>query len=278
MPEEKAPVPTALTRHLAQLRRYARALTGSQEAGDRAVRLFLEGLLSDGSDLPEAPSALRLELWTRFHAAWDRIAPWSATAPPGAAPQGKLGGAEKIEGHVRALPAPEREVLLLTTLGDFTLDDAARIVGVSRPEAEAALDRARAGLDAQTATSVLIIEDEPIIALDLSRIVTAMGHTVTGTADTAAAAVMRARNRRPGVVLADIQLRDGSSGIDAAHEILRQIDVPVIFVTAFPERLLTGERMEPVWLVTKPFDPATLRVTISQALLMHPASAAAEAG
>ena len=269
------PDPTAITRNLAHLRRYARALTGSQEAGDRAVRLFLEGLLADRAVLPEAPQALRLDLWSRFHDAWGRIAPWSGSE---AAPRGKLAGAAKIEGHVRALPAPERELLLLTTLADFSIDDAARITGLDRDEAEAALERARAGLDAQTATSVLIIEDEPIIALDLSRIVTAMGHTVTGTADTAASAVMRARNRRPGVVLADIQLRDGSSGVDAAHEILSRIDVPVIFVTAFPERLLTGERMEPVWLVTKPFDPATLRVTISQALLMHPSGAAAEAG
>jgi DNA-binding LytR/AlgR family response regulator len=45
--------------------------------------------------------------------------------------------------------------------------------------------------------------------------------------------------------------------------------VPVIFVTAFPERLLTGERPEPTYLITKPFDAAVLTATIAQALLFH---------
>ncbi len=264
---------TEITRHLPYLRRYARALTGTQEAGDRCVRVLLESLLADTPSLPDRPNELRVELWKRFHEVWTGISRWSSSDEEGEGGTG-AGGLEKLETHVRALPAPERELLLLTTLCDFTIDEAARITGLERPAAEACLDRARAGLDAQTATSVLIIEDEPIIALDLSRIVTGMGHTVTGIADTAASAAMRARNRRPGVILADIQLRDGSSGIDAAHEILSTIDVPVIFVTAFPERLLTGERLEPAWLVTKPFDPQTLKVTISQALLMHPSSPA----
>jgi len=56
------------------------------------------------------------------------------------------------------------------------------------------------------------------------------------------------------------------------------MDVPVIFVTAFPERLLTGERSEPTYLIAKPFDPNILQVTISQALLLHPAAPVAAVG
>src|SRR3546814_9498477 len=67
---------------------------------------------------------------------------------------------------------------------------------------------------------------------------------------------------RPCIVLADIQLGDGSSGIDAVHDILEQFSVPVIFVTAFPERLLTGERPEPTYLITKPFQEETVRAAI----------------
>ena len=67
-------------------------------------------------------------------------------------------------------------------------------------------------------------------------------------------------------MLADIQLADGSSGIDAVKDILEQISVPVIFITAFPERLLTGERPEPTFLITKPFQPNAIRAAISQAL------------
>ena len=70
----------------------------------------------------------------------------------------------------------------------------------------------------------------------------------------------------PGLVLADIQLADGSSGLDAVDDILKIESVPVIFITAYPERLLTGDRPEPTYLVTKPFQESTVRAAISQAL------------
>ena len=49
-------------------------------------------------------------------------------------------------------------------------------------------------------------------------------------------------------------------------EILDEFDIPVVFVTAFPERLLTGEKAEPAFLVTKPFEPDVLKITVAQAL------------
>mgnify|MGYP000411422531 CR=1 FL=1 len=76
--------------------------------------------------------------------------------------------------------------------------------------------------------------------------------------------------KAPGLVLADIQLADGSSGIDAVKDILGHYDIPVIFITAFPERLLTGERPEPTFLITKPFQPETVKAAIGQALFFHP--------
>lgn len=261
-----------IARHLPLLRRYARCLTGSQERGDRYVQACLESILADLSliDLDEEP---RIGLYRVFHVLWSRI-----LTPFGTDPGGDLGGAGKLERHIRDLPAYEREALLLTTLCDFTLDDAARILGITRGEAQHHLGRAREHLNAQTRTRVLIIEDEPVIAFDLASIVASMGHGVVGMADTRARAVEMARARNPGIVLADIQLRDGSSGIDASREILESLDVPVIYVTAFPERLLTGEGAEPTYLITKPFDPEELQVTISQALLLHPAAPVAAAG
>ena len=74
---------------------------------------------------------------------------------------------------------------------------------------------------------------------------------------------------RPGLILADIQLADGSSGLDAVNELLRTFEVPVIFITAYPERFLTGERPEPTYLITKPFLPETVQATIGQALFFH---------
>src|SRR3546814_18921312 len=76
-----------------------------------------------------------------------------------------------------------------------------------------------------------------------------------------------------GLVLADIQLADGSSGIDAVQDILALAPVPAIFITAFPERLLTGSRVEPTFLISKQFRQNTVREAIIQSLIFAPALA-----
>ena len=113
---------------------------------------------------------------------------------------------------------------------------------------------------------ILIVEDDPFIAMDIEEMVESLGHRVVGIARTQTEAVALFAKARPKMVLADIQLADGSSGIDAVNDILRTASVPVIFITAFPERLLTGERPEPTFLVTKPFNPDMVKALISQAL------------
>jgi len=82
-------------------------------------------------------------------------------------------------------------------------------------------------------------------------------------------AVKLATEQEPDLVLADIQLADGSSGVDAASDILNTLNIPVIFITAFPECLLTGERLEPTYLIAKPFLRDTVKATIGQALFFH---------
>ena len=67
-------------------------------------------------------------------------------------------------------------------------------------------------------------------------------------------------------MLADIQLADGARASTPSTTSCRRLDVPVIFITAYPERLLTGERPEPTFLITKPFQPKTVKAAISQAL------------
>ena len=113
---------------------------------------------------------------------------------------------------------------------------------------------------------MLIIEDETFIAMDIEALVESLGHRVVGVARTHAEAVALARQKRPGLILADIQLADGSSGLDAVNEMLRTFEVPVIFITAYPERFLTGERPEPAFLIAKPFQPAMVSAMVSQAL------------
>ena len=92
------------------------------------------------------------------------------------------------------------------------------------------------------------------------------GHSVVGIAATEAEAVAIARAERPGLVLADINLGAGGDGASAVARILRDLTAPVIFVTAYPERLLTGEAVEPAFIITKPFDPTTLAVATYQAV------------
>ncbi|MCY1239342.1 Phyllosphere-induced regulator PhyR [compost metagenome] len=139
-------------------------------------------------------------------------------------------------------------------------------MGLSQGEFSKLLTVASEDISRQVATDVLIIEDEPLIALDIEDMVTSLGHRVTGIARTHQEALDLYRKTSPRMVLADIQLADGSSGIDAVNEILTQATVPVIFITAFPERLLTGKRPEPAFLVTKPFNPDMVKALISQAL------------
>ena len=137
-------------------------------------------------------------------------------------------------------------------------------------DVERLIAQAQAEIDAELATDVLIIEDEPVIAADIEALVRELGHNVSDIVATRQEAVDAARRSAPGLVLADIQLADGSSGVDAVKDILSEQDAPVIFITAFPERLLTGERPEPTFLITKPFQPETVKAAIGQALFFHP--------
>ena len=240
------------------LRRHARALTGNQAEGDRQVRRCLERLVEDPAAFL-ASRQPRRELYRRFYEAMRGGAahPFEATAPD----------TDVLTRRLAQLPVTHRELLLLTAVEEFSAADAGHILGLDERAAYAALDAARGELKRQSPTSVLIIEDEPVISLSLAEIVRSAGHRVTGIATTKAEAVELAVATPPGLVLADIQLQDGSSGIEAAQQILARIEVPVVFITAFPERLLTGQRPEPTFLVTKPFNPNTVLVTMSQALL-----------
>jgi CheY-like chemotaxis protein len=177
---------------------------------------------------------------------------------------------------LRRIAPASRQAFLLTAVEGFAPLEAAQILGVDFTQIEALIQTAQREIDAELATEVLIIEDEPVIAADIQALVEELGHSVAGLAATRDEARDVAARRRPGLILADIQLADGSSGIDAVKDILSDISIPVIFITAFPERLLTGERPEPAFLITKPFDPNTVKAAIGQALFFHPRRSAAD--
>ena len=238
---------TALLRALPYARRYARALLGSQEQGDVVVAAALRAALADitpGVSDAGARAALYLAISDDVR----RASSDTASAAGG------------------EMSLLQRMLLLLTALEEQPLAAAAAACRLEVEVAERELRAARDGLRANAAARVLIIEDEPIIALDIQDLVERCGHSVVGIASTETEAVRIARAERPSLVLADINLGAGGDGATAVARILRDVTAPVIFVTAFPERLLTGAAVEPAFVITKPFDPTTLAVATYQAV------------
>jgi DNA-directed RNA polymerase specialized sigma24 family protein/CheY-like chemotaxis protein len=254
-----------LAPHLPYVRRYARALTGDQTTGDNYVRATLEAIAAGERQL-ESTASPRVALYQVFHAIW---ASAGAKLEPRGGEDDVTASPEAVQRLMRIAPR-SRQAFLLTALEGFTPAEAAQILGVGFSDVERLIAQAQTEIDAELATDVLIIEDEPVIAADIEALVKELGHNVSDIVATRSEAVEAARRSAPGLVLADIQLADGSSGVDAVKDILMEHDAPVIFITAFPERLLTGERPEPTFLITKPFQPETVKAAIGQALFFHP--------
>lgn len=253
--------------HLPFLRRYARALTGSQAHGDAYVRATLEAIVAAPDGFPRDVEP-RLGLYRLFHTLWSGTH-LEDVEVEGSPEDNRQAIARARLARVSPLP---RQALLLTAMEGFSADDVAYLTGQDGDSIDTLVSEALREIESQTRAEVLIIEDEPIIAMDIEMIVRDMGHSVMGIAVTRDEAVQMASAHRPGLVLADIQLADNSSGIDAVKDILAQFSVPVIFITAFPERLLTGERPEPTFLITKPFQRSTVKAAISQALFFDAAT------
>jgi DNA-directed RNA polymerase specialized sigma24 family protein len=250
---------TTIAPHLPFLRRFSRAVSGSQHSGDALVAALLEAVIADTSVFPKA-STDRIALYKLYARLFTTV---SLRVPQESAP---TAWEQRAAANLGALAPRARQAFLLIAVEGFSNEEAAEILDVDEEGFSELLAEASAEISRQVATDILIIEDEPLIAMDIEQMVESLGHRVVGTARTHAEATAMFKNSRAKMILADIQLADGSSGIDAVNEILSQSSVPVIFITAFPERLLTGERPEPAFLVTKPFNPDMVKALISQAL------------
>jgi CheY-like chemotaxis protein/DNA-directed RNA polymerase specialized sigma24 family protein len=247
-----------VARYLPYLRRYARALTGNQSSGDQYAVAVLEAVVAD-PELLSAHADPKVSLFAVLHSIW------STSGAPVAEADDTISGA--AQAHMAGLTLNSREALLLNTVEGFNYDEVAEIMGVDRSEAQHLIDVAVQEMERSVRGSVLVIEDEAIIAMDIVAIVEGMGHRVTANARTHTEAVEMAAADRPQLILADIQLADSSSGVAAVNEILGQFgDIPVIFITAFPERLLTGNGAEPVFMINKPYTEEQVRSAVSQAM------------
>ena len=251
----------AIAPHLPYLRRFARALAGTQAAGDAYVAATLEVLIEDPS-LFDSSLDPRVALYRTFVGLWNSLDINLKASGPASA-------ATAVDRKLESITPLPRQAFLLCAVEGFSAAEAAQILNVDVAKVDALIDLAGREIAAQVATDVLIIEDEPMIAMDLESIVEGLGHRVTGVARTHVEAVRAFDKQKPGLVLADIQLADGSSGLDAVNEMLASFAVPVIFITAYPDRLLTGERPEPAFLITKPYQPDTVKAIVSQALFFE---------
>lgn len=248
--------------HLPYLRRFSRAVTGSQSAGDAYVAAILETLIEDLAAFPDCSSD-KIALYRLYSSLFDS---GRVTLPDA---HSDLSWEKRAADNLALLTPRSRQAFLLVSVEGFTHREAAEILMEDEAGLSALLREASAQISRHVATRILIIEDEPLIAMDIEQMAEDLGHEVVGIARTQAEAMAIYSSQKPAMVLADIQLADGSSGIDAVNDILKEDTIPVIFITAFPERLLTGARSEPTFLVTKPFNPDMVKALISQALFFE---------
>ncbi|MEL6465083.1 MAG: response regulator [Pseudomonadota bacterium] len=242
------------------LRRYARALTGNQSSGDAYALATLEAILAD-PDAFGASTAPKTALFRSFHAIW-------TTSGAAFGDEVDIGGAAKrARDHLSKLTPNTREALLLHTVEEFSAKEVGFIMDLPESEAQDLIDIAYTEMGHHISGRVMIIEDEAIISMDLESMVSEMGHRVTGIARTKDRAIQLAGEEQADLILSDIQLADNTSGIDAVNDILaKHGDRPVIFITAFPERLLTGQGPEPAFLISKPYTEAQVKSAVSQAM------------
>jgi DNA-directed RNA polymerase specialized sigma24 family protein len=256
------PLQEVIGESLPFLRRHARALTGAQSRGDQYAAAALETILNDPDSYHSAPLGGRGALFSVFYHIWQSTG--GAFEEREDATRGARGEALR---HLAKLTPRSRDALLLHTVEDFTIEETGKILGVGADEANELVEIARREMQDASKGRVMIIEDESVIAMDLAGLVGMMGHHVTGIATTAEEAVALGREQRPDLILADIQLADGSNGIDAVNTLMDDLgEVAVIFITAFPERLLTGERPEPAFMISKPYSHGQVLSAVSQAI------------
>lgn len=255
---------TQIAAQIPYLRRYARALTGSQASGDAYVMALLEAIIEDPAILSRGLEG-RVALYQIFSNLWSSVV-WK---------KGLHADDANFDQHdfthftlVAQLPPLSRQAVLLLYIEGFTKPEVSMILDVNEAELDALLEEACREFAENGRTGVLIVEDEAIISTELSLIVKDLGHSVIGVARTLAEASAAAGERRPGLILADIKLADGSSGLDAVNAIIEDGLPPAIFITAYPERLLSGVKPEPAFLIPKPYKIETVATTINQALFL----------
>jgi len=245
-----------ISEQLSALRRYAGFLTGSDADGDTLVTAMLRRVL-EGEVTLDAQAGLRIALFRALHDVW---VPSAATDEEGRRGHGTF--------PPRMSPL-ERAALSLVRLEGFFAREAAYVLRMDVGEVERRLDRAERKLENALPRRILIVEDDLVLGMNLQELVASLGHRPIGPIATGGEAVRIAMREKPALILSDIKLRDGISGIEAVREIRHAMDIPVIYVTGFPHRL-HDRRLEPAsYVVPKPYSDSLMKSFITSTLLRH---------
>lgn len=236
------------------LRRFGRALTGHQLSGDTLAAKARRATQPNMDELSVLD--IRLQLFANLNAAWSalRVRSFSQTA---------------ARRQLLDLTPGSRETLLLRAIEEFSFAQISQVLGVPLARVAELFETALQEMPYRTGSRVLMIEDDPMVAMDMSRCLGEMGCKVTGVARTASEAVSLAALDPPKLVLAAVSLADGSSGVDAVRRIgMLHPCASAVFVTPYPEDLLTGTTEEPVFIIAKPYLDDQVRSAVSQAFIL----------
>lgn len=120
-------------------------------------------------------------------------------------------------------------------------------------------------------TTILIVEDESIVAKDIQLSLKKLGYTVVAICSSGADAIQMAEAKIPNLILMDIMLKGDMSGIEAAEQVRRQFNIPVIYLTAYADEstLAKAKITEPYGYIIKPFKEIDLHTSIEMALYKH---------
>lgn len=247
-----------ITSTVSLFRRFAAAMAGNQTVADRYLRDILV-TLSEEKNPTNGDAETRTVLFQSFLHRWMRDGGQTSE------PDNHL--VERAQGALASLDVQSRAALLLHVLAGFDFATVAEVQGTSKQKAQEAIFTARRKVAAAAQSKVLIVEDEIFLAMDISDIVNEMGHRIIGPADTATSAVELAEREQPDLILADIALAGRSTGFDAVKTIRDTVgSVPVIFITAFPDRVPPDALKEPACVIGKPYTEEQLRSVVSEAI------------
>lgn len=254
-----------ITRQVPILRRYAGCLTGLPADGDALVTAVLAGILSGELELTTIAGP-RLGLLRALHDFWR---PGDDVSGPALPDDPNLPRASRL---LQLLPPLARAVTILTRGERLSTAEAGFVLRMEPAEVQLRLQVANRELARVMARRILIVEDDAITAIDLEDLVTSLGHRAIGPAVTRKEAVSLAMQEEPDLILSDVQLDERNAGIDAVREIRCRLNVPVIFVTAYPDHFADRVILDNSYIVSKPFSDGMISSMITNALRLGPGS------